>query len=338
MLAHYRELTEAVRAAGAEPLVTLHHFSSPAWLGDVSPWTGQAAAERFATFAWRVADALPGVRRWITFNEPMVYLLGGYLDGCTPPGLRSTGAFLAALRTMLAAHAAAAAAVRLRIPGAQVGIAHNMAVFAPDRPWHPLDRLLAALARQGYNRALLEALTSGTTRLALPFAEPVEVTCPARDTLDFIGVNYYQRLHVRHRRGVEPLRRLEVRHRDRGGCGLTDMGWEEHPEGLAVVLREAAAFGLPLLVTENGIATEDGLRKAAFIRRHVEVIDSCLRAGIDVRGYLYWSLTDTYEWLHGFEKRFGLYRVDWETLERAPTAAAVAYARLVRERRALTVS
>ena len=78
-----------------------------------------------------MADALPDVRRWITFNEPMVYLLGGYLDGCTPPGLRGAEAFLAALRTLLAAHAAAAAAVRLRIPGAQVGVAHNMAVFAP---------------------------------------------------------------------------------------------------------------------------------------------------------------------------------------------------------------
>jgi beta-glucosidase/6-phospho-beta-glucosidase/beta-galactosidase len=110
------------------------------------------------------------------------------------------------------------------------------------------------------------------------------------------------------------------------------MGWEEHPPGLSAVLREAAAFGLPLLVTENGVATEDDSRKAAFIRRHVSEIESCRRAGIDLRGYFYWSLTDTYEWLHGFSKRFGLYRVDWRTLERTPTAAADVYARLVRER------
>jgi beta-glucosidase len=331
VLAHYGELAEAVRAAGAEPLVTLHHFSSPAWLHSAAPWTEAEAAGRFAAFAGRVAEALPAVRYWITFNEPMVLLLGGFLDGCMPPGLRSVGAFLSALRTLLAAHAAAAAAVRLSNPGALVGVAHNMAVFAPDRPWHPLDRLLARVARQGYNRALLEAMTAGSTRLTLPFARPVTVAGPARDTLDFIGVNYYQRLHVRHRLGAGQLGCVEVRHRDRCGLGLTDMGWEEYPPGLAVVLREAAAFGLPLLVTENGIATEDDERKSDFIRRHVAVLESCRRAGIDVRGYFYWSLTDTYEWLHGFGRRFGLYRVDWETLERSPTAAARVYARLVRE-------
>ncbi len=331
-LEHYRALTDELLAAGIEPVVTLHHFSSPAWLHAAAPWTSPAAVEHFAEFARRAANALPAVRYWMTFNEPMVMLLGGYLVGCTPPGLRSPAALLAALRTLLAAHARAYAIIHARVPDARVGVAHNMAVFAPDRPWHPLDRLLTHLGRQGFNRSLLEALTTGRSRLALPFSRSVPIEAPTRDTLDFVGVNYYQRLHTRFRLGRDRLLCLEVCHRDRGRRGLTDMGWEEHPSGLSVVLKEAAVFGLPLLVTENGVATEDGARKAAFIGRHVVELDSCRRAGIDVRGYFYWSLTDTYEWLYGFAKRFGLYRVDWETLERTPTAAARVYAQLVRER------
>jgi beta-glucosidase len=336
-LEHYRVLVAEVVAAGVEPVVTLHHFSNPAWLHAAAPWTSLAAAERFAAFVRRVADALPAVRIWVTFNEPMVMLLGGYLAGCTPPGLQSPAALLAALRSVLAAHAQAFAILRTRRPGARVGIAHNMAVFAPDRRWHPVDRLLAGLCRRGFNQSLLEALTAGHTRLALPFSRPVPIEAPARDTLDFIGVNYYQRLHTRFRFGRDRLRCLEVFHRDRGRRGLTDMGWEEYPPGLSAVLREAAAFGLPLLVTENGVATANDDRKADFIRRHVSELDACRRAGIDVRGYFYWSLTDTYEWLHGFSKRFGLYRVDWRTLERTPTTAARAYASLVREHKELAL-
>jgi beta-glucosidase len=191
--------------------------------------------------------------------------------------------------------------------------------------------LLARLGRQGFNRSMLEALTAGRTRLALPLSRPVSIEASTRDTLDFVGVNYYQRLHTRFLLGRDRMLCLDVRHRDRGCRGLTDMGWEEHPPGLSVVLREAAAFGLPLVITENGIATGDDARKADFIGRHVAELDACRRAGIDVRGYFYWSLTDTYEWLHGFTKRFGLYRIDWQTLERKPTAAAGAYARMVRE-------
>lgn len=93
------------------------------------------------------------------------------------------------------------------------------------------------------------------------------------------------------------------------------------------------------MLTENGIAAADDTRKISFIRRHVAALDAARREGLDIRGYFYWSLTDTYEWLHGLHKRFGLYRIDWRTLERIPTAAVAYYAALVRERRAgLTIT
>jgi len=336
---HYRRLVEELLASGIQPVLTLHHNTHPRWFHEATPWHGGQAAERFAAFVQRVVDALPEVKTWITFNEPMIMLLGGYIDGCLPPGKRDNAAAPRALAGVLDAHARAYAIIHERIPEARVGIAHNMAAFAPLRRWHPLDRLLARLGRRGFNLAILEAFRTGRTRFALPFARPVSITAPVRGTLDFLGVNYYQRLHVRFRLLSARSRCLEVLHRDRGGCGLTDMGWEEHSEGLAAVLRDAAAVGVPLLLTENGIATIDDDRKISFIRRHVAALDAARREGIDIRGYFYWSLTDTYEWLHGMHKRFGLYHLDWQTLERIPTAAAAYYAALVRERgAALTIT
>ena len=274
---HYRRWSTNCSRAASSRCSRCTTTPTPRWFHESTPWHGGQAAERFAAFVQRVVDALPDVKTWITFNEPMVMLLGGYLDGCLPPGMRDRAAAPRALAGVLDAHARAYAIIHERIPGAQVGIAHNMAAFAPLRRWHPLDRLLARLGRRGFNLAILEAFRTGRTRFALPFARPVSITAPVRGTLDFLGVNYYQRLHLRFRLPRRASRCLEVVHRDRSGCGLTDMGWEEHPEGLAAVLREAAAVGVPLMLTENGIATADDARKISFIRRHVEVLDAARR-------------------------------------------------------------
>jgi beta-glucosidase len=338
-LEHYRTLVEALLESGIEPVLTLHHNTHPAWFHQATPWYGRRGAEQFAAFAQRIVDVLHEVKTWITFNEPMVMLLGGYLDGCLPPGLRDRTLAARALAGLLDAHARAYEVIHRRIPGARVGIAHNMAAFAPLRAWHPLDRLLAGLGRSGFNHAILDAFRTGRTRLKLPFARALELTAPVLGTLDFLGVNYYQRLHVKFRLPLRGSHALEIVHRDRSGRGLTDMGWEEHPEGMLDVLRSAAALGVPLMLTENGIATADDARKISFIRRHIAALDAARREGIDIRGYFYWSLTDTYEWLHGMHKRFGLHRMDWATLERTPTAASVYFAALVRARRsALTIT
>ncbi|MHB8837140.1 MAG: glycoside hydrolase family 1 protein [Candidatus Methylomirabilia bacterium] len=338
-LEHYRQLVDELLANGIEPVLTLHHTTHPVWFHEATPWDGGKAAGLFAAFTRRVVDTFPDVKIWITFNEPMIMLLGGYLDGCMPPGKRDRHAAARALAGVLDAHARAYAIIHARIPEARVGIAHNMAAFAPLRGWHPLDRLLARLGRRGFNLAILEAFRTGRTRLTLPFARPIPVVAPVKGTLDFLGVNYYQRLHLGFRFRGGHAHSLDVLHCDRSGRGLTDMGWEEHPEGLAAVLREAAAVGVPLMLTENGIAAADDTRKISFIRRHVAALDAARRDGIDIRGYFYWSLTDTYEWLHGLHQRFGLYRIDWGTLERVPTAAAAYYAALVRKRRAgLTIT
>jgi beta-glucosidase len=125
---------------------------------------------------------------------------------------------------------------------------------------------------------------------------------------------------------------VELRHLDLDGHGLTNIGWEVHPRGLEKVLRYASRLNLPLIITENGIATHDSQRKADYMKRHVDVVERCLRSGINVRGYYYWTLIDNYEWLQGLDAQFGLYRVDFKTLKRTPTPAATYYSYLIASR------
>lgn len=315
-LARYGRLVDRLVARGLEPVVTLHHYTHPAWFHRETPWTSPASVEAFARFARRVAGALaPRVRVWVTLNEPLVLLLGGFLDGQIPPGLADGRAAGLALGNLLAAHAAATAEIRNLAPRAAIGVAHNMMDFVPSRPGRPLDRLLARHARHLYNDAFLEAFATGAWDLWVPpFTRFRGRLSSLRGSLDFVGVNYYSRLHVKCPAPTRVLSRFS--YQDPHGRGLTDNGWEVSPESFGPLLKDASALGLPVLVTENGLADADDTRRPAFLRAHVEALLGAERAGVPVAGYLHWSLVDNFEWLDGYGPKFGLYALDRETLER----------------------
>jgi beta-glucosidase len=205
-----------------------------------------------------------------------------------------------------------------------------MAALAPCSPWNPFDRALTRIATQFYNHSLIEALLTGRVRLVFPFRRPVTLDLPIKGKIDFLGVNYYTRVHLR----FNPFKKMgvELKHQDIDGNGLTDLGWEIHPDGLARVLRHASRLAVPLIITENGIATSDDGKKTRFIKKHVDILQRCRKEGMDIRGYFYWSLMDNYEWLQGFNARFGLYQVDFDTLERIPTETAAYYGSLIKQR------
>lgn len=329
-VAHYREIVDILNAGNIEPVVTLHHFTHPLWFIGKYPWHDDSSVEKFMTFAKRIVSALKGVRYWITFNEPYVLVLAGYFEGCTPPGKKDVLLGVKALTNILKAHGAAYDLIHAHCPDAMVSVAHNMAALAPWNRWNPFDKLLANIAKHFYNHSLLDAFLSGTLRIRFPFRKTIEIAVPLKDKLDFFGVNYYTRLHLR----FNPLKKMgvEMRHRDIDGYGLTDMGWEIHPQGLEKMLRYAAKLNVPLIITENGIATRDSQKKIRFMKRHVDVVERCIKRGMDIRGYFYWSLIDNYEWLQGLDARFGLYKVDFDTLKRTPTNAASYYSYLIRTR------
>ena len=329
-IAHYQEIINILLKNNIEPMVTLHHFTHPLWFIKKYPWHEYESIKKFLNYVEKILGTISGVRYWITFNEPYVLLLGGYLEGCMPPGIRDVPMAIKALENIFICHGKAYDFIHSANPDAMVGVAHNMAAIAPWRILNPFDRLLSKIAKYFYNHSLLDAFLNGMLYIKFPLRKALKISVPIKNKLDFFGVNYYTRVHIR----FNPFKRMgvELRHRDIDGYGLTDMGWEIHPHGLEKVLRYASKLGVPMIITENGIATRDDRKKIKFMKRHIDILEKCIKNGMDVRGYFYWSLIDNYEWLQGLDARFGLYKVDFNTLKRKPTNAALYYSYLIKSR------
>jgi beta-glucosidase len=269
-LADLRRRLERLRALGVEPMLTLFHYTHPAWFWDLG-WASREGRKAFSGFVSRVADAVGDLVIWYSVLNGRFFLLGGFLDGCIPPGRRSFAEGARALEGMLHCHVEAAAALRARNPAARVGMAHNMLDFAPERPGAWMDRRLAAAADRFYNRALLDAMATGDVDLRLPLIGRHRFSVGGLpESVDFVGVNYYSRIHLRfpgHARFAG-----DFSYRDRHGRGLTDLGWEIHPAGLAAVLAAAGSIGRPVVITENGIATRNDAMRADFLREYALVM------------------------------------------------------------------
>jgi beta-glucosidase len=310
-LAHYAQVIRALRRRGIEPVVTLHHFTNPAWLARRGGWPAPGCIEAFRRYVEIVAARLAGeVRYWITVNEPTVYVKHAYVSCDWPPlGPPSWLQAARALRNLCRAHAAAYAILHRHRPDASVGLAHSAPHVVPCNPASRADRLAARARDFALNRLVFRLFGR-----------------PARDVLDFIGLNYYARQVVRARdaSGWKPFG-VECTEDHHGAArAFSPLGWEVFPAGLGAVLREFARFGLPLLVTENGIATDDERQRTRYLLDHVGEVGNALRSGVPVVGYLYWTLMDNYEWSAGRSPRFGLAHVDFATQERRPRPAAEA--------------
>jgi beta-glucosidase len=329
----YRARLEALAKAGIRPIVTFHHFTHPRWFHAQTPWHEPSSLQAWGRYAKRCAELLDGLDVAVTtINEPNVFLLGGYLSGQMPPGLNDSKKAYAAAVNLIRAHVIARQAVRDRDGGraVKVGIAQNVMAFAPRRLWNPFDQALSRLAPANYNHAMLEALATGRLRFQMPglLAGEARIDGAERST-DFTGLNYYTRAHLRFL-ARPPF--LTFDFVDKHRRGLTDIGWEDYPEGFGALLKEMRRYELPVWVTENGIDDRSGTRRPDYLYRHLKELLLARREGVDVTTYIHWSLLDNFEWLEGFGPRFGLYRVDFGTQERTPTPACEYFAKLARSR------
>jgi len=327
-LEHYRKVLEKLNSLGIEPMVTLHHFTTPEWLARSGYWSSPKIVYFFSRYVRKAAEVLlPYCRFWITINEPVLLAYFGYTKGIWPPGRKSFKDGLQVFRHIIEAHAQAYYALHKEAENRKlpvsVGLAHHLRVHDPHRFSNPLD-LAACMARAFFiNRLLPEALEKGILLPPLKFFERLTWI---KGTQDFLGVNYYSRTHIAFD-PREPLDMFAVE-RDHPDLPRTSMGWEIYPRGLYRVLRYLKKFNLPIYITENGIATgDDGLRER-FIRKHLCEVAHALKEGIDVRGYFYWSLMDNFEWLDGFAPRFGLIEIDYNTLERRIRPSAWYYKKI----------
>ncbi len=316
----YRARLEALVKAGIKPVVTFHHFTHPKWFHLETPWHELSSLLSWERYVKRCAELLDGLDVIVTtINEPNVLLLGGYLSGLMPPGISDGRKAFAAMTNLVRAHVIARQALRARNNPAPIGIAQNLLRFAPSRRWHPMDQALTRLAEANYNHAFLEALATGVLQLQMPgFTAGREVIDGAAGSTEFVGVNYYTRAHLKFQM-TPPFVNFEFV--DRHRRGLTDLGWEWFPEGFGETLRQVKRYGLPVWVTENGLDDRTGARRPQYLYEHWKQVLQAIDDGVDVRGYLHWSLMDNFEWLEAWGPRFGLYRVDRTTMERQWTPA-----------------
>lgn len=330
-LDRYSALVDRLIELDVEPVVTLFHYTHPIWFHDLTPWTDTSSVDAFARFARMVAARFGSrVRVWTILNEPLVFVLAGFLDAQIPPGFADAAAAIRAWDHLLAAHCAAAAEIRDVNPDAAIGVAHNMMAFAPERSGNALDRLLARAAHRFYNEGPLEAFSTGRWNMLLP---PFSRFRGRRDDLqrytDFLGVNFYSRLHLR----CPGARRWigDYHYIDRTGRGLTDNHWEIVPDSFRDMLTLAGSSGLPLIVSENGLADGTDRLRSRFLEEHVRQMQAARAAGVPIHGYLHWSLLDNYEWLEGYGPKFGLFEVDRETMQRQARKSASTFKKLGEE-------
>jgi beta-glucosidase len=355
---YYRSLLDELAKHDISAAVTLYHWDLPQELQDAGGWAVRDTAERFADYALIVAEQLGDrVSRWITVNEPQVVASHGYRDGVHAPGLTDDAAAAAATHHLLLAHGLATQALRSVHPATPVGITLDMhPVKLPDgtQPEFVQKAWLATDAE--LNGLFLEPMLHGhypanARAVLLPDASVIADgdMDTIRQPIDFLGVNYYAPVFLRagdpdDLRVNEELARCElpgvVEYRP-AKLDRTPMGWLVDPDGLYDLLLQVSgqAPGLPLYITENGCAAEDyvdplgevkDLERISYLHQHLEAAARAIKAGVNLAGYYVWSLLDNFEWGWGFQKRFGIVFVDFETQRRIPKASAQFYSEVVR--------
>jgi beta-glucosidase len=355
-LDYYKRLVAGLRERGIEPVATLYHWDLPQPLEDAGGWPLRATAERFAEYAAIVARGLgDGVARWITLNEPFVVANHGYRVGTHAPGRADEAAAAAATHHLLLAHGLAVSALRAELgAGTQVGFTLNLTVV---RPTSEQAKAVAEAIEAETNRVFLDPVLTGRYPVGAVRPSLLPTHDLIRDgdlatigaPIDFLGVNYYRPGTVGWRDEADELRRGEDRIAGYPGAVTVTrdevprsaMGWPIDASGLydLLVQLHRQAPGLPLYVTENGMAAEDyvdpagevhDIERIAYLHDHLDAAARAIESGVDLRGYFCWSFLDNFEWAEGFQKRFGLVYVDYGTQRRIPKASAAFYGRVIR--------
>jgi beta-glucosidase len=309
---HYRDVLGELREQGIQPMVTLHHFTSPLWFAHKGGWRAPGAARAFLPFVHRMVDELGDlVTIWCTINEPSIYAAQGWLTGEFPPGHHGdVAAVYRVASNMRRAHELAYLAIKRRRPEAQVGLSHHKFLFMPATTKR-VDRWAAQTAQM-----VMDCWPVAPGRLR----RIVEATS------DYVGIAHY---HVQYC-AFDPRRPQDqfVRRFNVPGVPVSDMGWSADPRWMRLVLNELKGLGKPVYITENGLGTKDDERRQRYLIDVVSNVHLAIEDGVDVRGYFHWTNMDNFEWARGYQVRFGLIDVDRKSLERTIKPSGRLYARI----------
>jgi beta-glucosidase len=313
--------------------LTLNHWDLPDELQRRGGWVNRETAEHFVEYARKIGRRLcDRVQAITTHNEPWVIATLGYEQGIFAPGLKNRASAVQASHHLLLSHGMALQAMRADGVQSKLGIVLNLAPMHPATPTlEDIDKAkledgrlvrwyMDPLFGKGYPVDVLQDL--GDEAPHVLGADMATIS----ESMDFLGINYYSRSVVSAKQTWDATK---------SGLDLTDMGWEIYPEGLTELLvRLDRDYEVPpLFVTENGGAFKDVIesgrvhdhRRSAYISQHIAAVAEAKRQGVNMAGYMVWSLLDNFEWASGYEKRFGIVHVDYATQKRTLKDSALWY-------------
>jgi len=315
-LARYRQILQMIRARSMEPIVTLFHHSMPPWAAAMGGFANRAVVDYFLAFVSDVSENLASeVDTWITFNEPVAYLLATHLNGMWPPGkpegdraaslAKNLGELGQAFGNVVEAHQRAYEIIKTKdqkknynsneksLPS-RVGLAHIIMTLTAA---HPKDTITAKAMAY-------------ISRFALPDK--------IRKHLDFLGLNYY---------GEEIVKGVSVEIKN--GREYSESGRAIYPTGLYRLLKDFHSHynpvnssqkieKLPFMITENGISDSTDILRPSYLIEHLLAIRAAMEEGVPIEGYIAWTISDNWEWLDGYCPKFGFFSVDRNTMQRFP--------------------
>ncbi len=345
-IAFYKRLLERLKEQGIQTFATLYHWDLPQHLEDRGGWLNRDTAYRFADYANLMSRELTGlVDAWMTLNEPWCSAYLGYGNGHHAPGLSNPRYPTQAMHHLLLGHGLATQVLRANDAKSAKGIVANVGRGTPNSPT-PADITAARRFEVQHNAWILDPLLKGEYPAELfelwPGTEPLVLDGDMETIaapLDFLGINYYFRTNVKSD-GAHGYTEVPL-----PGVERTQMGWEVYPDGLRDLLvgfHDTYDNLPPIYITENGMASDDSVQdgevvdaqRIAFLKRHLAAVDAAIKKGVDVRGYFVWSLLDNFEWAFGYERRFGVVHVDYDTQKRTKKRSAELIARFIAERNA----
>lgn len=294
---HYRKVLKAIRARGMEPFVTLWHWTNPVWLEEKGGPESKKFSYYFSRYAEHIVENLGNdANFWITLNEPTSVIASSYIRGAWPPQKKNPLSVLKVYKNLSKAHNQAFEKIHKIFPQSKVGFSNIIPYFEPYSEQSFLDRAATRI----FKYFSIDKFWNST-----------------KGKNDFLAVQYYF-----HNRIKFPGKRKNRNE------SMTDLGWEIFPEGIYYILKDLKKYNLPIYITENGLADGEDKKREKFIKDHLGWIHQAIKEGIDVRGYLHWSLLDNFEWDKGYWPRFGLVEVDFKTMERKIRPSAWEYAKI----------
>jgi beta-glucosidase len=314
-LLHYKEVIDTLISLKLNPIVTLHHFTNPRWFVSRGGWLSSKNIDIFLYYLRKIAENFKeSVEYWLIFNEPLVYVYNSFVLGIWPPGHRSLLDAKKVLNNIMSAYRTGYQEIK-NIYGdssirPKVSFSKHMRIFSACPDFNiGLNSFSAFLRDRFFNFKFIETLRH-------------------KHLLDFIAINYYCKEYVKFK-GIAGIACAHSFHKEKKNY----LNWYIYPKGLYELLMRAKRYDLPVIVMENGTAESQSSSYEDYLLAHLQSVGNAISDGVDVRGYLWWSLIDNFEWHEGFSPRFGLVEINYRDFSRRVRPFALTYAKICKENR-----